>query len=176
MEECEKSLLAEKLKALRPRMIAILKQNGVRMDEGEDLIQDTVYAALKQWDQIVCLEAWCLIVIRNRARDRNRRQSKAVALPVGSREELEGLCAVEEPPQLAGERWVDILKLSRKVLNERAWRLLQARYGEGYSTTEVAEMLGFRDTSIRKTCRRALARLAEAYAAGSEGTCQKRRK
>jgi DNA-directed RNA polymerase specialized sigma24 family protein len=59
MKECEKSLLAEKLKALRPRMIAILKQNGVRMDEGEDLIQDTVYAALKQWDQILCLEAWC---------------------------------------------------------------------------------------------------------------------
>jgi RNA polymerase sigma factor (sigma-70 family) len=176
MKESEKSLLAEKLKALRPRMIAILKQNGVRVEEGEDLIQDTLHEALRQWDQILCLESWCLIVVRNRAWDRHRRRKRELAVPVGRREDLEELAPAQKPPQAAVERWVDISKVAQEALSPRVWRLLQARYAEGYSTAEVARMLGWRSTSIRKTCSRALARLAEAYAAGSDGTYQKRRK
>jgi RNA polymerase sigma factor (sigma-70 family) len=149
-------------------MIGILKQHRVGLDEGEDLIQETAFEALRQWERIECLEAWCLVVLANRARSRNRRQTRELVFCFGACEDLEDLAPEQEAPQKGRERWMDFLNLAEKTLSVRARRLLQVRYLEGCSTEEAARLLGCRSASIRKMCSRALRKLNEAYA-GSPG-------
>jgi DNA-directed RNA polymerase specialized sigma24 family protein len=84
MREVDKKFLPEAIKYLRPRMIGILRHHRVGLDEGEDLIQETFYEALRQWERIECLEAWCLVVLRNRARDRYRRRTRELVVGFGA--------------------------------------------------------------------------------------------
>jgi RNA polymerase sigma factor (sigma-70 family) len=154
-------------------MVGILRQHRVGFDEGEDLIQETVFEALRQWERIECLEAWCLVVLRNRARSRNRRRTRELVVGLGGCEDLEDLAPEQEVPQVARETWIDFLAVAERTLSVRARRLLQVRYLEGYSTEETARLLGCRATSVRKMCSHARSKLAEAYAAGSPGHSQK---
>jgi RNA polymerase sigma-70 factor (ECF subfamily) len=175
VREIEKKFLDTTIRSLRPRMIGILRQHRVGLDEGEDLIQETVFEALRQWERIECLEAWCLVVLRNRARGRNRRRTRELEVGLGSREELEDLAPEEEAPQLMREMWIDLFNVAARTLSVRARTLLQVRYVEGYTTEETAQLLGCRANSVRKMCSRAWIKLAEAYAAGSSGHSRNRK-
>jgi RNA polymerase sigma-70 factor (ECF subfamily) len=170
MLETEKKFLAVTIRSLRPRMLGILRQHRVSLDEGEDLIQETFYEALRQWERIECLEAWCLVVLRNRARDRYRRRSREVVIGFGSREDLEHLAPEQEAPQTTRERWMDLSDAAARMLSARARRMLQVRYVEGYTTEETARLLGCQPTSVRKMCSRARLKLAQALRAHDDTT------
>jgi RNA polymerase sigma-70 factor (ECF subfamily) len=143
-------------------MIGILRHHRVGLDEGEDLIQETFYEALRQWERIECLEAWCLVVLRNRARDRYRRRTRELVVGFGGREDLEYLAPEQEAPQTTRERWIDLSVVAERTLSVRARRLLRVRYVEGHTTEETARLLGCQETSVRKMCSRARLKLAQA--------------
>src|SRR4051812_48589527 len=132
MRESGKDGLGEAMRQLRPQMLAVLKKNGGGREDWGDLIQDTFLEALKQWERIESLEGWCLIVLRNRAWDRNRRRRRE-PVALGGWEDLAELAVEQEFLQGVRDRWTDVLKVAREVLSARARRLLAVRYLEGQS-------------------------------------------
>src|SRR4051812_30356250 len=121
MKDFERNGLWEEMRLLRPMLFGILRRYGIGRDDWEDLIQETIVAALLQWERIECLKGWCVIVLRNKAIEWGRRRKTAAVLS-GGREEFEEL-VVEEAPQLQSDRRMDYEAVARRVLSERARRL-----------------------------------------------------
>src|SRR5947209_1543006 len=141
MRDSRKEGLGEEMRRLRSLMVAILKKNGVDKEDWEDLIQDTLLEALRQWERIESLEGWCAVVLRNRAWDRNRRRRRE-PIALGGWEDLAELAIEQESPQVLRDSWRDVEKVAREVLSVRARRLLATRYLEGQITAESARRPG----------------------------------
>lgn len=155
----EDETLDQLLGRLRPRLKQILYRYQVPPEDAEDILQEALLATVLKWERIKNPEAWLIVTLKNRCLIywRKRRGSVCTAVDMGV---LEGLSEPEDAPQEREHlRW-DLDSMINH-LPERHRELLRMRYLLGHSPNEVAEMLGYCPSSVRKLASRCLARLSE---------------
>lgn len=147
------------LERLRPRLKQILYRYQIPPEDAEDILQEALLATVLKWERIRNPEAWLVVTLKNRCLIywRRRRGSLCTAVDDGA---LELLSEPEDPPQERQHlRW-DLDHLM-EGLPARHQDLLRMRYLMGHSPSEVAEQLGYCQSSVRKLASRCLARLSE---------------
>lgn len=149
----------ELLERLRPRLKQILYRYQVPIEDAEDILQEALLATVLKWERIKNPEAWLVVTLKNRCLIywRRRRGSLYTAVDTVA---LELLTEPEDPPQERDHlRW-DLGNLIG-TLPSRHQTLLHMRYVLGHTPSEVAEQLGYCQSSVRKLASRCLARLSE---------------
>jgi len=147
------------LERLRPRLKQILYRYQIPPEDAEDILQEALLATVLKWERIRNPEAWLVVTLKNRCLIywRRRRGSLCTSVDDGA---LELLSEPEDPPQERQHlRW-DLDNLM-EGLPSRHQDLLRMRYFLGHSPSEVAEQLGYCQSSVRKLASRCLARLSE---------------
>ncbi|HXO30103.1 MAG TPA: sigma-70 family RNA polymerase sigma factor [Thermoanaerobaculia bacterium] len=148
----------ELLAAARPKLRRMLANFRVPLEDAEDVLHDALVALLRTWEQldgVANREAWLLGTLRItifqywRARTRERRFLEQLS---------HELAASESAPQERQDSARDLEALTAD-LTERDFQILWVRYGLCLKPREAAELLGCRPDSVRKLCRRALARV-----------------
>lgn len=148
----------ELLAAARPKLRRMLATFDVPVEDAEDVLHDALVALVRSWDQmdgVANREAWLLGTLRItifqywRARTRERRFLDQLS---------HELAASESAPQERQDSARDLEALTAD-LTERDFQILWVRYGLCLPPREAAELLGCRPDSVRKLCRRALARV-----------------
>jgi RNA polymerase sigma factor (sigma-70 family) len=150
--------IRELLAAARPKLRRMLATFRVPIEDAEDVLQDALVPLVRSWRQLDCVanrEAWLLGTLRItifqywRERTRERRFLEQLS---------HELAASESAPQERQDSARDLEALTAD-LPERDFQILWVRYGLGLKPREAAELLGCRPDSVRKLCRRALARV-----------------
>lgn len=150
----------ELLERLRPRLKQILYRYQVPPEDAEDILQEALLATVLKWERIRNPEAWLVVTLKNRCLIYWRRRRGSVCTPMDT-VALELLSEPEDPPQEREHlRW-DLNSLIDKNLPSRHRDLVRMRYLMGHTPSEVAERLGYQQSSVRKLASRALARLSE---------------
>lgn len=171
MEPCTTAVTGESLvdllQQMRPRIKQILFRYHIPPEEAEDLVQETVLAALARWDQIRDREAWLVGTLSNRCAVYWRRQLTQRRVQGLSPAQLEELSEPQDPPQMRALSLRDLSRLMT-VLPERQRQVLLLLFGRGLSQLEVADLLGYRPESVRKIVQRALQRLKRAAETGRD--------
>jgi RNA polymerase sigma factor (sigma-70 family) len=159
--------IEEILERVRPRIKRLLKSNSIPLQDAEDVLQEALLDALRQWDTIRNVEAWLLGTLRFKCAQYWRRQRgervQSVDPPM-----LEDLCEPLPPGQERDEVILDLRRLTRG-LGRRHRAALWLRFGLGLSTNEVARRLGYCPASVRKLSSRALTRLHRWATSDPEG-------
>ncbi len=147
------------LERLRPRLKQILYRYQIPPEDAEDILQEALLATVLKWERIRNPEAWLVVTLKNRCLIywRRRRGSLCTAVDDGA---LELLSEPEAPPQERQHMRWDLDNLMGN-LPTRHQDLLRLRYLQGHSPSEVAERLGYCQSSVRKLASRCLARLSE---------------
>lgn len=147
------------LEQLRPRLKQILYRYQIPPEDAEDILQEALLATVLKWERIRNPEAWLVVTLKNRCLIywRRRRGSLCTSVDDGA---LELLSEPEEPPQERQHMRWDLDSLMGN-LPSRHQDLLRLRYLQGHSPSEVAEQLGYCQSSVRKLASRCLARLSE---------------
>ncbi len=147
------------LERLRPRLKQILYRYQVPPEDAEDILQEALLATVLKWERIKNPEAWLVVTLKNRCLIywRRRRGSLCTAVDAVA---LELLSEPEDPPQEREHMRWDLDNLIEN-LPSRHQDLLRMRYLMGHSPSEVAERLGYCQSSVRKLASRCLARLCE---------------
>lgn len=147
------------LERLRPRLKQILYRYQIPPEDAEDILQEALLATVLKWERIRSPEPWLVVTLKNRCLIYWRRRRGNLCSAVDDAA-LELLCEPEEPAQERQHlRW-DLDHLLEH-LPARHQDLMRLRYFEGHSPSEVAEQLGYRQSSVRKLASRCLARLSE---------------
>lgn len=150
----------ELLERLRPRLKQILYRYQVPPEDAEDILQEALLATVLKWERIRNPEAWLVVTLKNRCLIYWRRRRGSLCTPMDT-VALELLSEPEDPPQEREHlRW-DLNSLIEKNLPSRHRDLVRMRYLMGHTPSEVAERLGYQQSSVRKLASRALARLSE---------------
>lgn len=158
-QPCQEESFDELLERLRPRLKQILYRYQVPPEDAEDILQEALLATVLKWERIRNPEAWLVVTLKNRCLIYWRRRRGNPCSAVDS-VALELLSEPEDPPQERDHlRW-DLDTLIED-LPERHRDLLRLRYLQGHTPSEVAERLGYCQSSVRKLASRALARLSE---------------
>jgi RNA polymerase sigma factor (sigma-70 family) len=149
--------LVELLETIRPRLKRLLQSYDIPPEDAEDLVQEALLDALRKWDAIRAKDVWLLGTVRFKCSNywKRRRAGRVEAFDLAELEELSG---PQSPGQEQAEIALDLRSLTRG-LDGRHRAVLWLRYGEGLSTAEVAQRLGYCSSSIRKLSGRCLARL-----------------
>jgi len=159
--------LEELLERIRPRLKRVLKSYHIPVEEVEDLLQEALLDALRQWETIRNVEAWLVGTLRFKCAKYWKRQRlervRAVDPPA-----LEDLCAPQPPAQEHDQALLDLRSLLRG-LGPRHRAALWLRFGLGLSTNEVARRLGYCPASVRKLTGRTIARLRRRAASDPPG-------
>lgn len=113
--------------------------------------------ALQKWEKVYNQEYWLLGTVRYRCvlywkRQRDLREESMDAA------DLESLCPPQPPPQERLELAQELANVARLLRAEHR-RALWLRYGLGFSTSEVAGVVGCYPATMRKLLRRCLRRL-----------------
>ena len=119
----------------------------------EDLVQDAFVSAIDRWDRIANPSAWMRGVIANKSVSLfRRRATEARYFLLGHAPELaagpELLCEVNE-------LWAEVRRLPR-----RQAQVVALRYVDGAAVTEIAEVLGVSENTVKTHLRRAKQSLA----------------
>jgi RNA polymerase sigma factor (sigma-70 family) len=135
----------------------VLGRYRIPAHDAEDLVQEALVATITKWELIEDPEAWLLVTLRNRCVVywRKRRTSLYNAVDTAILE------LVSEPvaaPQERAELLWDLNHLLED-LPERCRKLLRLRYGLGFDASEVAQLMGYHPSSVRKVARRCMAAL-----------------
>jgi len=148
----------ELLTVARPKLRRMLATFDVPLADAEDVLHDALVALVRSWDQmdgVANREAWLLGTLRItifrywRTRTREKRFLEQLS---------HELTASESAPQERQDSARDLEALTAD-LTERDFQILWVRYGLCLKPREAAELLGCRPDSVRKLCRRALARV-----------------
>jgi RNA polymerase sigma factor (sigma-70 family) len=149
--------LEDFLKRVRPRLKALFQRYSIPPQDTEDILQQALLALIYQRQAIRDPEAWLIGTVRNKCllywRAHRRKLYEAVDAAV--------LDCMAEPMQPAQEA-LDVRRdLAAAIgdLPERCRSLLALRYQQGYEPAEVAERLGYSQSSISKVTQRCLAAL-----------------
>ncbi len=145
------------LRRVRPRLRRLLKSSGIPLQDADDVLQEALLDALRQWETIRNMEAWLIGTLRIKCSRYWRRQLAERVLAVDP-PQLEDLSKPQAPAQERNEVLLDLRSLTRG-LTERHRAALWLRFGLGLSTAEVARRLGYCPSSIRKLTCRSMARL-----------------
>lgn len=148
----------EFLKAVEPKLKRLLVQHHIPSDDAEDLLQQALLALLYRWDQVRDPESWLFGTVKRHCfmywRTYRRRIYSAVDLTL-----LELLSAPQAPSQERTDLIRDLESLIDR-LPRRCQSVLRLRFRLGYEPTEVAQRLGYRESSIGKITNRCLAALS----------------
>lgn len=152
-----RELLNDLLQKTRPKLERVLRTYEVPPEDAEDILQDAHLILLHKWDKIRSPENWLIGTVKKKCIMYWRKRRGSLCDAVDSA--ILDLLSVPQPP--AQERRNLTVDLNRVLsrLSSRCRALLRLRYGLGYGPTEVAEQLGYRDSSIRKVTNRCLATL-----------------
>jgi RNA polymerase sigma factor (sigma-70 family) len=148
--------LAGVLAPLQPTLGRILRAHGIPLEDRDDLLQEVCLATFKSWRSIRDPTGWMI-----RVTDRLcinywlRRRARALEVPVDSAA-LEYLASSSPPAQDTESEMLD-LAAAFGALPLRYSRLLILRFAYGYTPSEVAGILGYKPSSIRKITQRAIA-------------------
>jgi RNA polymerase sigma factor (sigma-70 family) len=147
-------------------ILVYLSQMVSNRQDAEDLLLEVFIAAFKN-DMVLELPAgqqlaWLRRVARNKAVDRYRHLTRLAMVPLDQAQERED----EEltPPQLAEQRQA-YARLSQVIgrLPPIQQELIRLRYGHDLRLSQIAELLGKPEGSIRKLLSRTLRGLRKLY-------------
>jgi RNA polymerase sigma factor (sigma-70 family) len=145
------------LKSVRPRMKTLFAHYRVPPQDTEDIVQQALLALLYQRHVVRDPEAWLMGTLRNKCllywRECRRKLYDAVDAAV-----LEVMAEPLAPEQEDADVRRDLAAAIER-LPERCRTLLSLRYSQGYEPPELAQRLGYSQTSISKTTTRCLAAL-----------------
>lgn len=146
------------LERVQPTLKQILSRYQVPAEDAEDVLQDTLLTLLYKWDSVHNPEAWLIGTLRRRCimywRHRRSRLHEAVDEAI-----LELIAEGDSPSQETAMLRRD-LEMTLAQLPSRCRAMLRLRYGLGLKPDEIAERLGYRQSSVRKVANRCLAALA----------------
>ena len=149
--------LEELVRRIRYRLKTVLRSFNIPFQDAEDLLQDSFLEAFRKWESIYDKESWLLGTLRVKCWN-YRKKKRLHPSEVMATKRLEGLCPPLPPPQEKRAEALDLRNLL-SVLDPRHQRVLWLRFAMGFSPHEVAEILGYRQSSVRKLTLRATARL-----------------
>jgi RNA polymerase sigma-70 factor (ECF subfamily) len=133
-------------------------------DAAEDVTADTFLKAFRTADRFDeskgTSRTWLFRIAQNTLRDWHRRARVRRHVPLGSMRDLASDTPSPEE-RLLWEEQVARLLASVAELGPRDREIIGLRYGSGMETTEIADVLGIRETAVRTRLWRALARLRE---------------
>jgi len=149
--------LEDFLKRVRPRLKTLFARYRIPPQDTEDLLQQALLALVYQRQNIRDPEAWLVGTLRNKCllywRERRRKLYDAVDSAV-----LECMAEPMAPAQEGADLARDLTSVLER-LPERCRSLLSLRYRQGFEPTELAERLGYSQSSISKITTRCLAAL-----------------
>lgn len=145
------------LKRVQPTLKQILGRYQIPPEDAEDVLQDTLLTLLYKWETVHKPEAWLIGTLRRRCimywRTRRSRLYEAVDEAI-----LELIAEAEKPSQENATLRQD-LERTLATLRPRCRTILRLRYGLGLKPNEIAERMGYRQSSVRKVANRCLAAL-----------------
>lgn len=142
---------------LQPKLKRVFGRFRVPPEDAEDILQQSFLDLVYKKDQIYNPEAWVVATVRNRCIVYWRKRRRQIWDAVDSAM-LELLAQPEAPGQKEVALRRDLEKVLAK-LPERCRNVLVLRYGLGHRSREVAELLGYQPSSIRKVTSRCIAAL-----------------
>ncbi|MGH7859938.1 MAG: RNA polymerase sigma factor [Candidatus Binatia bacterium] len=138
----------------RPRLVRLAKKLGLDLSSAKDTVQHAFQALFHKRPKIDDVEGWLVKVVSWRSRDwlRDRR----------ARGEHVCLTTIPEKPvaELSPEQRLAVQAVLDR-LPKGYRRLVQARYFEGHTEEEAAELAGLSPASYKKTMTRALTMMRE---------------
>ncbi|HEX2254401.1 MAG TPA: sigma-70 family RNA polymerase sigma factor [Thermoanaerobaculia bacterium] len=147
----------ELFEKLQPKLRRVFSRFRLPVEDAEDILQQSFLDLVYKQRSVYNPEAWVVATVRNRCimywRKRRRQIWEAVDTAV-----LDLLAEPEAP----GQRQVALRQDLEKVLArlpKRCRSVLVLRYGLGYRSQEVADLLGYQPSSIRKVTSRCIAAL-----------------
>lgn len=143
----------------RPALTRVLYRYRIPTQDAEDLLQETFVILLAKWDSIRSPEAWLVATLRNRCSIYWRRHRSRIYDLVDDAV-LEVLARAQRPEQERAHLRHD-LSLAMEGLAPHHRRLLELRYGMGFTSAEAGDHLGHSAASVRKMIRRSLAHLED---------------
>jgi len=157
--------LDDLVRRIRYRLKTVLRSYDIPFQDAEDLLQDSLLEALRKWDTIYSKECWLLGTLRFKCSNYWKRirtkTPQTMDLP-----DLEELCPPLPPPQEKRDEALD-LRQRLSSLDPRHRQALWLRFAMGFTPQEVADRLGYCQSSVRKLTQRAMNRLRrEAYLSG----------
>lgn len=142
---------------LQPKLRRVFGRFRVPPEDAEDILQQSFLDLVYKQDQVYNPEAWIVATVRNRCIVYWRKRRRQIWDAVDSAM-LDMLARPEAPGQKEVALRQDLEKVLAK-LPQRCRSVLVLRYGLGYRSREVAELLGYKPSSIRKVTSRCIAAL-----------------
>ena len=131
-------------------------------DTAEDLTADTFLKALRFLDHFDprkgSVRAWIFRIADNTLRDHHRRSRTQPQVSLSDLRDLAADAPSPEEHLLWKEQVARLLKAVAQV-SRRDRELVSLRYGSGFQSSAIAEILGMSESAVRKGLSRALRRL-----------------
>ena len=161
-EELE-SVVETVLLELQPRMENILRHYQIPPQDAEDLVQEIFVSFVRRYRTVQNPEAWLTSALKYQCclywRKRRKQLCQAVDVSL-----LELLAEHEAPEAERQDRARDLARLLEKI-PPRCRKILQLRYGLGFTPKEVAGELGYQHSSVSNIVRRCVATLTAKFLA-----------
>src|SRR5436305_6318928 len=146
------------LTAVEPKLKRLLSAYRIPSDDAEDVLQQALLALLYQWERVRDPESWLVGTVKRHCAMYWRTHKRRIYSAVDSAL-LELLSAPMAPSQERKDLICDLESLIDRLPQRCRW-VLRLRFRLGYEPTEVAQMLGYRESSIGKITTRCLAALS----------------
>lgn len=162
--ERQSEALARLLESIEAQTERIFVRFRIPVTDAEDILQDSLLAYLTRREVIVNPEAWLVGTLRNRCflYWRARRRQLWEAIDSTLLEELAGDVPGEQEQHTVRRD----LTTAIDKLPKRCRSILHLRYGLDCDSSEVAERLGYRPSSIRQITNRCIAALTVQLVSG----------
>lgn len=148
--------LLEVLERVRPAFDAIRRAFGIRAEDGEDLLQETLVLYCRKQSRIELPEAWLRTVFRNQCRRYLRRRR----LEIATAQELAHTGLPRQRTRTASrEILIHEVLTALGELSEKEQRLVRGRYFEEIEPQDLAQRLGVRPSSLKKMAARTRVKL-----------------
>lgn len=132
--------------------------------EAEDVVQDTmirVWSKRDEWPQFESVEAYCLIVAKNLAIDRNRNKDSQ---SVGLTPEMEEAPDTDSPyDRMVNDERMSIIHRLVDELPEKQRLIMQLRDVEGESYKNIAKVLNLTEEQVKVNLFRARQKVKQRY-------------
>ena len=153
LEQVVETVLLE----LHPRMEAILWHYQIPPQDSEDLVQEIFVSFVRRYRTVQNPEAWLVSALKYQCLLywRKRRKQLCQAVDAGL---LEILAEHESPEAERDDRVRDLERFLKRI-PPRCRKILQLRYGLGFTPKEVAGELGYQHSSVSNIVRRCVATL-----------------
>lgn len=134
----------------RPGLLALARRRGLDPSAARDVVQQAFHALFERRPRLANVEAWLVRVVLRRCADWFRREAAQRELRCPASLPDEPIDRLSEDQRLAVRSVVERLP-------ERQRLLVIARYFDGHSESEAAEVAGYSPSSYKQTMTRALA-------------------